>query len=280
VSPLLRAARPEDRDPVVELLHTRMNAKIPRERWALLFDYPWRPADAPDCGRVLEEGEQIVGYLGATYVDRVIGAKTVRICNMSSWYLLRDYRGKGYGRAMVQDLTSDPEVTYTDLTATPPVHTMLLAHAGFAVLEEERWLIRRSDGARKPAVLLEASLDAPHLRQNAGFRDVRILRAETENGACTLAMQIKKKHADITYHQVLHVDEPWVLARDAEAIATAVLPDEAAVLAVDRRLIPVAPKGAVIEAIPQPRLFKSQRLQRNQIDNLYNEVLLLDQKLP
>ena len=69
-----------------------------RERWALLFDYPWRPADAPDCGRVLEEGGRIVGYLGATYVDRTIQGATARLCNMSSWYLLRAFRGQGHGR--------------------------------------------------------------------------------------------------------------------------------------------------------------------------------------
>ena len=280
MNPVLRAAGPGDRDLVVELLHTRMNAKIPRERWRLLFDYPWRPADAPDCGRVLEERGGIVGFLGATYVDRLIGGTLFRICNMSSWYLLHDYRGKGYGRAMVQDLTADPNVTYTDLTATPPVHAMLLAHAGFAVLDEQRWLIRRSGVERRSAVIRETNMDAPHLRHHHGFRDVRILEAETENDHCTLALQIKKKHAGIAYHQLLHVDEPRVLARHAEAIADAILPTEAAVLAIDRRLLPTAPVSAVAEAIPQPRLFKSHRLQRNQIDNLYNEVLLLDQKLP
>jgi len=76
------------------------------------------------------------------------------------------------------------------------------------------------------------------------------------------------------------VDEPEVLARHAEAIATAILPVGPAVLAIDRRLVPARPTGATVEPIPQPRLYKSRRLRRDQIDNLYNEVLLLDQKLP
>jgi hypothetical protein len=93
-------------------------------------------------------------------------------------------------------------------------------------------------------------------------------------------LQVKKKQQDIAYHQLLHVDQPSLLARHAEAIATAILPKQQAVLAIDRRLLPIAPAGSEIEAIPQPRLFKSRRLRRHQIDNLYNEVLLLDQKFP
>ena len=280
MNPVLRPARSDDCLEIVELLHTRMNANIPPERWALLLDYPWRPIDAPDCGRVLEDEGHIVGFLGATYVDRLIDGRVLRICNMSSWYLLREYRGKGYGRAMVRDLTADPDVTYTDLTATPQVHAMLLAHAGFAILDEERWLLRRSANVKRSLAVRDSGTEAPHLHHHRGFRDLRIIEVATDEGTCTLVLQVKKKQQDIAYHQLLHVDQPSLLARHAEAIATAILPKQPAVLAIDRRLLPIAPAGGEIEVIPQPRLFKSRRLRRHQIDNLYNEVLLLDQKFP
>jgi hypothetical protein len=280
VNPVLRPAQPEDRDEIVELLHTRMNTKIPRERWALLFDYPWRPASAPDCGRVLEHEGTIVGFLGATYVDRLINGVVFRTCNMSSWYLLREYRGQGYGRAMARDLTADPDVTYTDLTATPQVHAMLLAHAGFAILDDERWLLRSSEKVKPSIAVRNSATEAPQVRDHRGFRDLRIIEIAADDGVCTLVLQVKKKQQDIAYHQVLHVDQSFVLARHAEAIAAAILPEQPAVLAIDRRLLPIAPAGGEIETIAQPRLFKSRRLHRDQIDNLYNEVLLLDQKLP
>ena len=280
MNPVLRPARPDDRDEVVELLHTRMNAKIPRERWGLLFDYPWRPDDAPDCGRVLEDKGHVVGFLGATYVDRLIEGVLFRICNMSSWYLLRDYRGRGYGRAMARDLTADPNLTYTDLTATPQVHAMLLGHAGFSILDDERWLLRRCESLKRFIAVRDSGTEAPHVRDHRGFRDLRIIEVAAEDGACTVVLQVKKKQQDIAYHQLLHVDQPSVLAQHAEAIATAILPEQPAVLAIDQRLLPIAPAGGEVERIAQPRLFKSRRLRRDQIDNLYNEVLLLDQKLP
>ena len=95
-----------------------------------------------------------------------------------------------------------------------------------------------------------------------------------------MAGKVKKKGDDISYHQLLYADDPGFLARNAVAIAAALLPDETAVMAIDRRLAPVQPSNSVIEQIAQPRLYKSRRLRPDQIDNLYNEVLLLDQKLP
>lgn len=280
MSALIRPAHPGDRDEVTELLHRHMSAKIPRERWALLFDYPWRPADAPDCGRVLEEDGRIVGYLGATYVDRSLEGEPARICNMSSWYLLRPYRGQGHGRAMVLDLTANAEVTYTDLTATPQVHDMLLAHAGFSVLDRERWTLARPKERTPTIRLQEVAPAAPPFSHHAEMRDLHFLEAETASGSCSFAVQVKRKGEGIAYHQLLHADRPVILAGHAQAIAAALLPDQAAVLAIDRRLAPHPPVGANLEPIAQPRLYKSRRLRPDQIDNLYNEVLLLDQKLP
>lgn len=280
MSAVVRAARPGDREEVTELLHRRMNAKIPRERWALLFDYPWRPADAPDCGRVLEDRGRIVGFLGATYVDRQIAGEAVRVCNMSSWYLLSEYRGRGHGRAMALSLTSDPAVTFTDLTATPQVQAMLIAHAGFAVLDAERWVLARAETVPPATAVEEGEPASLSLAHHSGLRDLRIVRAKIGSEDCTLALQVKLKGADVAYHQLLYVDEPVVLVRHAAAIANTILPEGAAVLAIDRRLVPEQPAGATLEPIPQPRLYKSRRLRADQIDNLYNEVLLLDQKLP
>jgi plasmid stabilization system protein ParE len=282
----IRPARPGDRDAVVDLLHQRMNPRIARERWSRLFDYAWRPADAPDCGRILERDGTLTGFLGATYVDRPIGGRLTRICNMSSWYLMAEVRGQGYGRAMVVDLTADPAVIYTDLTATAPVHALLLAYAGFAVLDDRRWLVRRR-GNEIPAVIvegmaLEHRLDPRQrtlLRHHAGFRDCRAVWASVGREGCFLILQVKTKGEDISYHQLLHASAPAMLVRCAQAIAEALLPAEPAVLAIDGRLVPARPEGAESEPILQPRLFKS-RLPAADIDNLYNEVLLLDQKLP
>ncbi len=283
----IRPATPDDREPVVSFLKERMNPKIPSERWRRLFDYPWRPADAPDCGRILEANGSLAGFLGATYVDRQIGGRTERICNMSSWYLLPEQRGRGIGRDMALDLTRDERVSATDLTATLQVQRLLLAHCGFRILDDERWILRkRARGADDVALLSGATLEAhlgpadrALLARNAG-PDVRAIGVEAAEGLCLLVIQVKKQGADIAYHQLLHASTPTLLARHAQAVADALLPREQAVLAIDRRFSRDPPAGAEAEPVPQPRLYKSSRLAAAEIDNLYNEVLLLDQKLP
>lgn len=283
----IRPALLDDRDAMVTLLHDRMNPKIPRERWRRLFDYPWRPTDAPDCGRILEVEGRLAGFLGATYADRRIGGRTERICNMSSWYLMPEHRGRGAGRAMALDLTRDGAMTATDLTATPQVHRLLLSHCGFHVLDEERWLLRKGEGGgsgvslvSKAALAARLTLSQQELIAHHAQPGVLALGVEAGGSFCLLLLQIKLQGAGIAYHQLLHASAPGMLARHAQAVADALLPDEPAVLAIDRRLLPQDLEQVATEPIPQPRLYKSTRLAPADIDNLYNEVLLLDQKLP
>ena len=148
----IRPATYQDADAVVDLLYNKMSRKVPPERWRRLFDYRWRPAEVPDFGRVLEDSGRIVGFLGATYVDRMLDGQRKRICNLSSWYFDRPYRGCGLGRAMMADLTADPAQLYTDLTATAQVERMLLEHLNFYVLDRERVLLERRGSAGEPIV--------------------------------------------------------------------------------------------------------------------------------
>ena len=107
MSATVRPARAGDIAAVVELLHTRMNAKIPRERWARLLDYPWRP-EGVERGWLVEDDGHVVGFMGTIYSDRVIGGQLRRFCDLSSWYLLADYRGDGTGDDLLRSGMASP----------------------------------------------------------------------------------------------------------------------------------------------------------------------------
>jgi hypothetical protein len=160
---------------------------------------------------------------------------------------------------------------------------MLLAHAGFAVLDRERWLLRRRTVPAPARIEEVAEPDGEAgraLSHHRGIPDLRAVQAVLGPERCTLLLQVKKKGEGIAYHQVLHCDDRQMLARHAQAIADGLLAHTAAVLAIDARLLPLRPEGGEVEPIAQPRLFKSRDLRPSDLDNLYNEVLLLDQKLP
>src|SRR6202008_2560273 len=112
MSVIVRPAEQGDIEADVDLLFANISQRVPKERWRRLLDYPWRPADA-DLGRVAVDGDRVVGFLGLVYVDRPIGGRIERFCNICAWYLLKSHRGQGIGQEIQFSAVADPRMTYT-----------------------------------------------------------------------------------------------------------------------------------------------------------------------
>ena len=280
----LRLARPEDRDPVAAFLHERMSSRFSLERWRRLFDYGWLD-DKPDCGVVVTENGGIAGYLGVIHAfaadRRPAGAD-----RQSQLLVHRALaRGQGLGLAMLELATGDPGVTYTTFSSNPPA-LRLMANAGLRLLDQSRYLWRRTGAAAAIEVLsgFDAVLPevADHERQILeDHRDLpvqpHLLRVPEGEGLVILS--VKQKAADIAYHEVLHVGRPALLARHAQAFADRVLSPGASVLAVDTRFLDGCECAAETEPIGVPRFFRSPDLAPRDVDFLYSEIPLLDLKL-
>jgi GNAT superfamily N-acetyltransferase len=285
MSVVVRPAGEADIEGVCDLLHTHMSAKIAKERWRLLLDYPWRPPDA-DRGCLAVDGERVVGFLGLVYSDRDIDGETHRFCNICAWYLLNDYRGLGIGQEIQRQSIADPRMTYTLVTATASTDRSFRG-TGFAVLDDQRYRLRRdaeSGGGLKifegPEAVEELITPAERLilgdHRAYNLRHV-VFRAADQS--CYLVLQNRKQGADISYHQALYVGNPDFLGRHGQAMANLLLHPGKSLFALDRRFVP-HPPGWPHEPIPQARLYRSARLRPEQIDNLYSEIALLDLKLP
>ncbi|HSA81336.1 MAG TPA: GNAT family N-acetyltransferase, partial [Geminicoccaceae bacterium] len=267
----LRTAGPDDREAVVTLLHERMSSKFSLARWRRLFDYPWL-SDRPDCGVVVLERGRISGYLAVIYAERRQGSRTVRTANLSSWYLAKPLRGQGVGLAMLQLATREPAVTYTTFSSNPPA-LRVMAKAGLVLLDDRRFLWRRT-AAPAAGVAVLSGFDAvtpevpDHERQIlTDHRDLpvqpHLLRAA--EGDCLIVLSVKRKGADVAYHEVLYLDRPEIFARHAAAFADAILTPGAAVLAVDRRFLDGCEVIAETEPISVPRYFRSQVMARREV---------------
>ncbi len=281
---VVRPAEADDIDGVCDLLYHNMSAKIGKDRWRNLLEYPWRPADA-DRGCVAVDGERIVGFLGLVYADRPIGGETHRFCNICAWYLLKEYRGRGIGRRIQLDSVADPHVTYTILTATQATGRAF-GGSGFQVLDQERYIVRRARGRYRDLELIEdlsaiETLLEPSERQilrDHRAYNVRHLLFRTDGEACYLIIQVKRKGDDIDYYEVMHASDRSFLGRHANAIANALLDSDRAIFAFDRRFVAgSAPFGT--EAMRLPRWFRTGEVNPGEIDHLYSEIVLLDLKL-
>lgn len=282
----VRPAEEGDIDAVVDLLFNNMSQKVTKERWRRLLDYPWRPADA-GRGYIAVDNDRPVGFLGLVYVDRPIDGRVQRFCNICAWYLLKSYRGQGIGQKIQFGSVADPDMTYTIMTATLATGRAFGGNSGFRVLDDTRYLLRRRSGARGNIDCLDdpdaigSHLVTEDLQVLQDHRPYNLRHLLVRNGddACYIVMQVKRKGEDIDYHEVMYASDLKVLARSAPAIANTILGSDSAVLAIDRRFLPVAPDWES-ETIRLPRWYRSARVPPERVDHLYGEVALLDLKLP
>lgn len=280
----LRRAQPADIDAICTLLHTHMNPDFSVDRWRQLFSATWCAAD-PDIGIVAVDGEEIVGFHGHVCSSRPLGVRRERFVNFTSWYIRKEYRGQGLGREMLAMATADPDTTYT-VCSLSAKRIDFFKTLGLDVLETERYLWRR-DGRSYENLDVIRDIDQMILRANP--QEVRVLEdhqgmavtpvlISTKCTQCLLLLSIAKKQGG-TYYDVLYRSNPGLFTERAGDIAQALLPDDGAVLAADKRFVEDDGPGAEVEAIPSPRFYKSNRVKPADVDLAYSEIVLLGLKL-
>lgn len=282
----VRCVRPEDAPEICDFLHVHMSSRISREKWQrILAPYPWR-VPGSDLGCVAVDGRRIVGFFGVMHTTRDVNGARARIANLTTWFLLKPYRGTGIGMPMFRSVAGDPKITYTNFTSDWPI-LRIFDRLDFGVLDDRRYVWQRhgSEGRKIDVVrdrdAVRAAL-APAGRtlvdDHAEF-NVAIYLLRAAEGTCLVMLAVMMKGADIAYHEVLHLSDRAVFARHAQEFANDILPETKALLAVDARLLHGTTPDGTSVPLQVPRYFKSARLAPWQVDFLYSEVILLDLKL-
>ena len=290
MSTQVRLALVDDIDAICSLLHEKMNSRIPISRWRNLMTYEWLD-DKPDFGRVVESNGKILGFCGMVYADRLIGnaqvgLRTERIVSMSSWYLDKSLRGKGFGKAMLASAIEDRSLTYATLTNSRKPLGIVEA-LGFRVLENHRYLWRKSATADADVSIvdnpieLRACVEAHHVQLLKDMQDLPLspMVLQCRDKQALMFFSIKQKSADVTWFDLMYVSDPELFESCAQALANRLLPDTPAVLAVDGRFFRLPPAEIEAESLPVARYFISESVEPYELDNLYSELQLLDLKL-
>jgi GNAT superfamily N-acetyltransferase len=283
----VRLAESRDIEGICSLLHAKMNPKIPVQRWRQLMSYEWF-SEKPDFGRVVESGGEILGFCGMVYADRTLGdnERVERIVSMSSWYLDKTVRGKGLGKAMLKSAIADPTMTYATLTNSRKPLGIVEA-LGFRVLEDHRYLWRKQKSVVTPIILLQdvasiKPLVKPFQRKvidDMANQPVVPMLLQVEEQQTLLFFSIKRKKNDVLWFDLMHVSDKVLFTRHAQALASVLLPDEPSLMVADGRLVHEPTSDAEYELLPVARYFVSQRVEPQELDNLYSELQLLDLKL-
>ncbi len=283
MSVTIRPACIEDIPAICTMLHEHMNAKFSVERWRGMFKPGWN-AVPKEIGLVVEDAGRIVGFHGHICSHRMIGGKRERFVNFSSWYLCREYRGQGLGSTMVRTAIQTPNTTYTVFSLSPKRVDMFRG-LGLELLEEERLLWRKRGGHD-----LTLFTDTDVIQYRVWPEQQRILLDNLPYGikACLVSIMCEEclvlyresvKQGGRTYFDVLYRSNPRLFTETAQDLANALLPDEDAVLAADKRFVLGPGLDATVERIASPRFYRSETVAREDVDLLYSELQLLDLKL-
>lgn len=283
--PDIRYALSDEREEVVQFY----KEAFPRVTWAdaewqALVDGRWSAPDDPIAVTV-REGGALIGVLGLISARRPTAGGMVKTTNLTSWYLLKPYRGGGIGSAMLAFATSDATATITNLSSARRA-VPVVERAGFAILDRERLIWRARPAPTRWPVHTDplrlgdalAPRDRRVLADHAGL-NLRSLAVETPEGLCTLILSVKQKHDDRATHEVMYIGDRALFARHARRIADSILPAEAAELSVDRRFVAEGVTADALEPIPVPRFYTAGRMAAADVDHLYSEIVLLDLKM-
>jgi len=91
MSALCRALTADDEAAMVEFLNQFPTSEY--RPWEVLFRHGWNALDNV-VGFGLFEGTRPVGYLGTIQKQRTINGATFRLVNLSTWFVLKDYRSQ------------------------------------------------------------------------------------------------------------------------------------------------------------------------------------------
>ncbi|MEM7443461.1 MAG: GNAT family N-acetyltransferase [Pseudomonadota bacterium] len=289
MTPQLRPARPDETGKIIDFLHTFMKSSWKRKRWERVFDQRWvRPERGPpDLGHVVAEGDKILGYCGLVNADRRIDGRWERTGSVGSLYLHKSLRGQGLGKALMVNACASPGVTIT-VIGTGDGSRPLMGPAGCKLLDRDRFIWRRQGVAPPKGVRVMTDLaeigplldddQSQMLTDHDGLGVVPVM-LDSPDGRCLAVFWVQIKGEDVTYWDAVHVANGSVFAAYGQALADALLPNDAAsILTADRRYLPVDAKGEV-EVFGDNYWYKSATLDRTQVDLMYNEILLLKLKL-
>ena len=286
---MVREARAEDFAKAYALLLGFENPGVTEDQWRQLFvDHSGLQNGV--FGYVMVDGEEVVGFLGATVGSRTIRGRTHRVCNLSNWIVKQPYRGRSLD--LLTKVLDEQGTTVTVLSPAPHVLKIfemlrfelldtseriiipspLHAIVSKAVILTERSEIERELRGESLTILRHHSLQYnKHVLVRAPEGDCYVLMNRSWK---TIARRIR-----IPMGRIHHISSRDVFLRYADRLAlAAVARFGVAALIVNERALGGRRVWNSIRRPGGPRIgaFKSEELHPEDIDGLYSEAVLLN----
>jgi RimJ/RimL family protein N-acetyltransferase len=275
-------------DDVYPLL-SEMEDTHSREEWRKIFDYQWE-SDEGYVGFALVDDRKVVGFNGAIFSRRIIDGREARFCNLTSWIVKEQYRTESM--RLVLPVLKLKGYTITNLTMNERAWEItrrlgfknldtnvriLFLVPGLSATRREEAPVIVSDRSKIAEMLDPVNLKIfiDHSHYNCGHIVVKDKYGYSY--IIYTRKSYRKCNCDISYAHIHYISDRSAFLRRLNKIKSYFLKSlKYFFLAVDERLIGDAtiPYSKVYQ-LKVPRMYKSEVLSREQVDNLYSELVVL-----
>ena len=256
------------------------------EKGRKIFDYQWQ-RDETHCGLILVDGDRTVGFLGMIFSRRRINDKVEKFCNLTSWYVHKDYRSRAI--SMILALHAMKDYTITDLTPAKNVYTVQnklgfkdLDAAGRLLLPFGRRLFQAKYSATElihDLGAIEKKLDGQNLtifNDHQPYPCFHFLLSGNDRDCYIIYTKLKRKR--IPYVHLHYISDPDLFGIAYRDIRKSILSHAGAYfILIDSRVVKNK-KLPLSICLPYraPKQYMSATLKPEQIDNLYSELVMLN----
>jgi hypothetical protein len=262
-----------------------LNPQLSEAEWYRVFDHHWHQEEK-FCGYGLFDEEEIVGFLGLIFSQRIINGRREDFCNLSSWIVRKPYRG--HSISLMLSLRKLKNCTITDLSPTEGV-VAIFKKLGFQKLDRQIEILPNifsSIGSQQKLTITTdisviqsrlTSAEQKLLQDHQSYSRCHHLLAEAEGQTCYLIFTLVK-NAKVPYSYIQYLGNPKLFARYSLGLRRAIAKvSQTFLVLVDTRLL----QGAKLPLrfnlpIEICRLYKSSTVKPEEIDNLYSELIMLD----
>jgi hypothetical protein len=276
----VRSIAREDLISVGRFLHENLNKRIAAASWASSAIPSWQ-VDAPNFGFMLLDGDNIAGVHLAFYSHRTIDGESIPFCNLAAFCVLDGYRM--HSLRLLRALLAQDGYHFTDLSPSGNVvplntrlhfkaldtQTALIPNLPWPIWSRDTLVISDRAAIAKALQGSDSKVFEDHAGAAAAFHAL-IVRGDEH---CYVMFRRDRRKNLSWFASILHVGNPDLFAKTALHFSRHLLL-RYGILAtlVELRVIGRRPPLAVMLTQSRPKMFRSDRLRPEQIDNLYSEL--------
>ncbi len=250
--------------------------------FARILSPTWDP-QRTDKGAILEDQGRMVGFAIALYSHRILKGAQYKFCALGPWYVLPDYRVGSL--QLMSFLLAQKDYTFTSHSPND-ISLAILTRFKFERLSTCWYvyplgvnILSLARGGVQIDTNDESILSSATEQERFLINDHRpggcsVVRVSTD-GSSGLVITKRRTLRNVPVSELLYVEDPHLVVSHFERVKWAIARKEGTfMLIADSRLLgPNAPRPLLWRE--RVRMFRSEILKADEIDNLYSEVVAM-----